>query len=97
MSYYPEDKETQKDAVDVTDREVNDSDSDSNVSFTQLKEIDHAHDISLRTMSWQKAAFLLCGDQVCLAVMAQSWSLSVLGWVPGIITMVRQNVLSQFE
>lgn len=37
---------------------------------------DHQHDISLRTMSWQKAAWLLCGDQVCLAVMAQTWSLS---------------------
>ncbi|KAI9932558.1 hypothetical protein ASPWEDRAFT_122767 [Aspergillus wentii DTO 134E9] len=49
---------------------------------------DHKHDIKLRTMSWQKAAWLLAGDQVCLAIMAQSWSLSVLGWVPGIITMV---------
>ncbi|KAK7721314.1 hypothetical protein SLS64_001610 [Diaporthe eres] len=39
-------------------------------------------------MSWQKAAWLLAGDQVCLAIMAQSWSLSVLGWVPGLITMV---------
>jgi hypothetical protein len=39
-------------------------------------------------MSWQKAAWLLAGDQVCLAIMAQSWSLSVLGWVPGIITML---------
>lgn len=44
-------------------------------------------------MSWQKAAWLLCGDQVCLAVMAQTWSLSVLGWVPGIITMVVAGIL----
>jgi hypothetical protein len=44
-------------------------------------------------MSWQKAAWLLCGDQVCLAIMAQTWSLSVLGWVPGIITMVGAGVL----
>lgn len=41
---------------------------------------DNAHDISFRTMSWQKASWLLCGDQVCLAIMAQTWSLSVLGW-----------------
>lgn len=60
-----------------------------------------------RRMTWQKAAWLLAGDQVCLAIMAQSWSLSyvhmrtavkkitnsdvccsVLGWVPGILTMV---------
>lgn len=27
-------------------------------------------------MSWQKAAWLLAGEQVCLAVMAQTWSLS---------------------
>lgn len=37
---------------------------------------DHQHDIKLRTMSWQKTACLLAGDQVCLAIMAQSWSLS---------------------
>lgn len=54
---------------------------------------DHGHDIKLRTMSWQKAAWLLAGDQVCLAIMAQTWSLSVLGWVPGIITMVGAGIL----
>ncbi|KAJ5656994.1 hypothetical protein N7507_008944 [Penicillium longicatenatum] len=54
---------------------------------------DHQHDIKLRTMSWQKTAVLLAGDQVCLAIMAQSWSLSVLGWVPGIITMVLAGIL----
>lgn len=54
---------------------------------------DHSHEISLRTMSWQKAAWLLAGDQVCLAIMAQTWSLSVLGWVPGIITMLIAGVL----
>lgn len=37
---------------------------------------DHQHEIKLRTMSWQKAAWLLAGDQVCLAIMAQTWSLS---------------------
>ena len=51
------------------------------------------HDIKLRTMTWQKASWLLAGDQVCLAIMAQTWSLSVLGWVPGIITMVLAGVL----
>jgi hypothetical protein len=30
---------------------------------------------------------------VCLAIMAQSWSLSVLGWVPGIITMLVSGIL----
>ncbi|EGP82710.1 uncharacterized protein MYCGRDRAFT_77869 [Zymoseptoria tritici IPO323] len=65
--------------------------SDNETSIEVIKALvseDHEHDIKLRTMSWQKAAWLLCGDQVCLAIMAQSWSLSVLGWVPGIITML---------
>ncbi|KAK7734076.1 hypothetical protein SLS63_004361 [Diaporthe eres] len=62
--------------------------SSDDVSFTALVAEDHQHEIQLRTMSWQKAAWLLAGDQVCLAIMAQSWSLSVLGWVPGLITMV---------
>ncbi|KAJ5719005.1 hypothetical protein N7493_007460 [Penicillium malachiteum] len=55
--------------------------------------IDHEHEIALRTMSWQKTAVLLAGDQVCLAIMAQSWSFSVLGWVPGIITSVLCGIL----
>lgn len=54
---------------------------------------DHGHEIKLRTMSWQKAAWLLAGDQVCLAIMAQTWSLSVLGWVPGILVMVISGLL----
>ncbi|CAG7933005.1 unnamed protein product [Penicillium olsonii] len=57
---------------------------------------DHQHDIKLRTMSWHKTACLLAGEQVCLAIMAQSWSLSVLGWVPGIITMVLCCILFWF-
>ncbi|EPE36889.1 hypothetical protein GLAREA_09052 [Glarea lozoyensis ATCC 20868] len=67
--------------------------SDGDTSITALVAADHEHEIKLRTMSWQKAAWLLCGDQVCLAIMAQTWSLSVLGWVPGIITMIVAGVL----
>lgn len=66
------------------------------VSFTALVAKDHGHEIKLRTMSWQKAAWLLAGDQICLAIMAQSWSLSVLGWVPGIITMLLAGILFYF-
>ncbi|KAJ5294870.1 hypothetical protein N7508_009691 [Penicillium antarcticum] len=62
--------------------------SDSFDTITALVAEDHQHEIKLRTMSWHKTACLLAGEQVCLAIMAQSWSLSVLGWVPGIITMV---------
>jgi hypothetical protein len=65
-----------------------DTDDLSIDTITALVQEDHGHEIKLRTMSWQKAAWLLAGDQVCLAIMAQSWSLSVLGWVPGILTMV---------
>ncbi|KAI5361119.1 Putative amino acid transporter, transmembrane domain-containing protein [Septoria linicola] len=73
------------------------SDSDSSSInkelIVALVQEDHQHEIKLRTMSWQKAAWLLAGDQVCLAIMAQSWSLSVLGWVPGIICMVVAGIL----
>ncbi|OCK75287.1 putative amino acid transporter [Lepidopterella palustris CBS 459.81] len=69
-----------------------DSDGEA-TSFTALIAQDHQHEIKLRTMSWQKAAWLLAGDQVCLAIMAQTWSLSVLGWVPGIISMVLAGIL----
>lgn len=37
-------------------------------------------------ISWKKTALLLFGDQVCLAILAQAWSFSVLGWVGGMIT-----------
>lgn len=73
---------------------ANDSDETGSIdTLTQLIVEDHQHDIKLRTMSWQKAAWLLAGDQVCLAIMAQTWSLSVLGWVPGIITMLGAGAL----
>jgi len=66
---------------------------DSIDTISALVQEDHTHEIQLRTMSWQKAAWLLAGEQVCLAIMAQSWSLSVLGWVPGILTMLIAGAL----
>lgn len=64
---------------EVTVREVD-------AAFAALVAEEADHDIKLRTMSWQKTALLLLGDQVCLAIMAQAWSFKVLGWVPGLIT-----------
>ncbi|PYH99064.1 amino acid transporter [Aspergillus ellipticus CBS 707.79] len=86
---FPDEKKPQEPA------QVNElgSDASSTEILNALMTEDHQHDIKLRTMSWQKAAWLLAGDQVCLAIMAQSWSLSVLGWVPGIITMVLSGIL----
>lgn len=61
-------------AVDI---EASDSDLESTTRVIKaLVDEDHGHDIKLRTMTWQRAAWLLAGDQVCLAIMAQSWSLS---------------------
>ena len=79
----------------VVDTSAIDSDEEG-LTFDALVAKDHGHDIKLRTMSWQKAAWLLAGEQVCLAIMAQSWSLSVLGWVPGIITMLLAAILFYF-
>jgi hypothetical protein len=59
------------------DVEALESDTDSTTqAIKALVEEDQNHDIKLRTMTWQRAAWLLAGDQVCLAIMAQSWSLS---------------------
>lgn len=57
----------------IVDEEI-DSDGSINTIAALVAE-DHGHDIKLRTMSWKKTAWLLCGDQVCLAIMAQTWSL----------------------
>ncbi|UZJ51565.1 hypothetical protein CBS101457_000885 [Exobasidium rhododendri] len=70
----------------VTVREVDEQ-------FAALVAEEDDHDIKLRTMSWQKTAVLLFGDQVCLAIMAQAWSFKVLGWVPGLITTFAAGVL----
>lgn len=60
-----------------TEARLSDSDSDNAVHVIDaLVAEDHGHDIKPRTMSWQRAAWLLAGDQVCLAIMAQFWSLS---------------------
>lgn len=61
----------------VYDTEAQDSDSESTTYvINALVSEDHNHEIKLRTMTWQRAAWLLAGDQVCLAILAQSWSLS---------------------
>jgi hypothetical protein len=66
------------------------SNQDENVSdgsdvFDTLAAQETSHAIKYRTMSWQRTAVLLFGDQICLAIMAQPWAFSVLGWVPGLI------------
>lgn len=72
MSQIPE-SEDKKPRFD----ETQDSDGTSTIeAITALVVEDHKHEIKLRTMTWQKAAWLLAGDQVCLAIMSQSWSLS---------------------
>lgn len=61
----------------IHDTEAQDSDAESaTYVINSLINEDHEHEIKLRTMTWQRAAWLLAGDQVCLAIMAQSWSLS---------------------
>lgn len=72
---YPDEKKVHDAAL--VDAEAQDSDYESATEvINALVAEDHDHDIKLRTMSWQRAAWLLAGDQVCLAIMAQSWSLS---------------------
>jgi hypothetical protein len=71
---FEDEKKRELGTVDV---ESSDSDQENpTYVLNALVAEDHGHEIKLRTMSWQRAAWLLCGDQVCLAIMAQSWSLS---------------------
>ncbi|EIW76383.1 hypothetical protein CONPUDRAFT_130980 [Coniophora puteana RWD-64-598 SS2] len=93
MSSYSVYDKKKEEHVGVAVIDEYDSESEGTGAFNELIAEDQKHDIKLRTMSWKKAAWLLCGDQVCLAIMAQTWSLSVLGWVPGIITMVLAGIL----
>ncbi|GFZ51702.1 hypothetical protein JCM24511_09470 [Saitozyma sp. JCM 24511] len=69
-----------------------DSDGTQKAKETQEIEVDpfnallleeQSHDIKFRTLSWQKATALLFGEYVCLAILALSWSWSVVGWVAG--------------
>jgi hypothetical protein len=77
--FHDDEKKYDTPGVDV---EALDSDQDSTTqAIKALVAEDHDHDIKLRTMSWQRAAWLLAGDQVCLAIMAQSWSLSYVAHI----------------
>lgn len=79
---FPDEKVTDHPGVDV---EALDSDQDSTTQVIKaLVDEDHGHEIKLRTMTWQRAAWLLAGDQVCLAIMAQSWSLSYVSQQPNV-------------
>ncbi|ANB13273.1 hypothetical protein AWJ20_1557 [Sugiyamaella lignohabitans] len=46
------------------------------------------HKIKYRTCSWQKTAFLLFSEYICLAILSFPWSFSVLGLIPGLILTV---------
>ena len=54
---------------------------DSDIAKLRIEEAEH--DIKFRTLSWQKAALLLFGEYVCLAILSLAWSWSVLGWLCG--------------
>ncbi|KAF2488130.1 putative amino acid transporter [Neohortaea acidophila] len=86
-------EETQRRGSGVLDNIPEDVRRGSISKIFQLVAEDHQHEIKYRSMSWTKVAWLLAGDQVCLAIMAQTWSLSVLGWVPGILTMLGAGIL----
>ncbi|CAO1618131.1 unnamed protein product [Sympodiomycopsis kandeliae] len=67
--------------------------SDADAEFAAQIAREQDHDIKERTLGWKKTAALMFGEQVCLAIMAQSWSYSVLGWVGGLLTSFFANVL----
>lgn len=44
--------------------------------------------IRYKTLTWQRAAFLLFSEYICLAIMSFPWAYSVLGLVPGILITI---------
>nr|ODN86026.1 hypothetical protein L203_04526 [Cryptococcus depauperatus CBS 7841] len=63
-------------------------------TFSALAQEEESHDIKYRTLSWQKAAILLFGEYVCLAILALAWSWSVLGWVSVVDLDVKARLLT---
>jgi hypothetical protein len=53
--------------------------------LTKQIEMEQGHALQYRTCSWQKTAFLLFSEYICLAIMSFPYSYSVLGLVPGLI------------
>ena len=50
--------------------------------------------IKFRTLSWQKTTMLLFTEYVCLAILALSWSWSVLGWVAGFFITFGMGIIT---
>jgi hypothetical protein len=65
----------------------NDSVAGSDILGKQI-ELEAGNALQYRTCSWQKTAFLLFSEYICLAIMSFPYSYSVLGLVPGLILTV---------
>ena len=65
--------------------------------FRALAIEEEEHQIKFRTLSWQKAALLLFGEYVCLAILALAWSWSVLGWVCGFFVTFGMGIVTWCE
>lgn len=95
--FYERDVEFGEGPYDLNEKlDLNSTTEVNSATIHALVQEDNGHEIKLRTMSWQKAACLLIGDQFALAIMAQPWSLNILGWVPGLITMAGMAILFWF-
>ena len=66
------------------------------IAKLRIEEADHEIEIKYRTLSWQKAALLLFGEYVCLAILALSWSWSVLGWVAGFFVTFGMAIITWY-
>lgn len=60
------------------------------VTIGEMRAAEASNAIQYRTCSWQKTAFLLFAEYICLAIMSFPWSYSILGLVPGLILTLVQ-------
>lgn len=69
---------------------VSADESGADVSIGKQMEAEAGNAIKYRTCSWQKTAFLLFSEYICLAIMSFPYSYSILGLAPGIILTLVQ-------
>ncbi|KAN0065156.1 hypothetical protein ACQY0O_001653 [Thecaphora frezii] len=69
---------------------------EDDISLSNTDDAQVNGEIVYRTLSWQKAAALLFGEYVCLAILSFPWAFSVLGMGGGIIATLGVGVCALY-
>ncbi|EPQ26919.1 uncharacterized protein PFL1_05554 [Pseudozyma flocculosa PF-1] len=69
---------------------------DSSSLAAAVQDVQTSGEINYRTLSWQKAAALLFGEYVCLAILSFPWAFSILGMAGGIMATLGVGVCALY-